>query len=353
MTFTYKALIVEDEPLHRQALARMIDRAAKDVYVAAQADDGQEAMNLLSAAPFDLVLTDIRMPRVDGLALAAWIAGQFHRRPRVIVISGHADFAYAQQGLRYGVVDYLLKPVKQEELERALAAALLVLEEPETFSPERLLSPDLAVGFQELVEAVNLLDAERAQPCLEALWSRLCAGLPADKPEIRLHLAGELFLTLTTRFPELKVGPEAVRQHLDAAVASTTDLQEALGQELQMILASLAEQRRGSGRKLIQRVKEFIEKNYDRDIGLGDAAEVVFLNPSYLSVLFKEVTGLNFSTYLTRTRIGRAKRLLEDPATKVYEVAEHVGYADHAYFSRLFKQWVGVGPAEYRRRLGI
>lgn len=353
MSLTYKALIAEDEPLHRQALARMIDRAAKDVYVAALADDGQEAMNLLAAAPFDLVLTDIRMPRMDGLALAAWVTGQCRRRPRVIVISGHADFAYAQQGLRYGVVDYLLKPVKQEELERALDAALLVLEEPETFSPERLLSPELAVGFQELVEAVNLLDTERARSCLEALWGRLCAGLPLDKPEMRLHLAGELFLILATRFPELKTGPEAVRQRLNTAVACAADLREALDQELRTILASLAEQRRSSGRKLIQRAREFIEQNYQRDIGLGDAAEAVFLNPSYLSVLFKEVTGLNFSAYLTRTRIEQAKRLLEDPATKVYEVAEHVGYADHAYFSRLFKQWVGVGPAEYRRRLGI
>ncbi len=336
-----------------QALARMIDRAAKDVCVTALADDGQEAMDMLAVVPFDLVLTDIRMPRVDGLALAAWIAGNFRRKPRVIVISGYADFAYAQQGLRYGVVDYLLKPVKQEELERALAAALLVLEEPETFSPERLLSPDLALLFQELVEAVNLLDVERALPCLGTLWRRLCTGMPAGKTEMQLHLAAELFMTLAARLPDLKVGPEAIRQHLHTAVASTLSLEDALGQALRTLLTWLAEQRRGTGRKLIQRVKEFIEVNHGRDIGLGDAAEAVFLNPSYLSVLFKEVTGLNFSTYLTRTRVERAKRLLQDPATKIYEVAQSVGYSDHAYFSRLFKQWVGVSPAEYRRRLGI
>lgn len=308
---------------------------------------------MVAAAPFDVVLTDIRMPRVDGLALAAWIAGNYRRRPKVIVISGHADFAYARQGLRYGVVDYLLKPVKQEELERALEAALLVLEEPEAFSPERLLSPDLALGFQELVEAVNLLDEGRALSCLTTLWGRLCAGLPAGKPEMRLHLAGELFRTLAARFPELKAMPEFIRQHLTTTLANTANLEDALSQEMRTILTWLAEQRRGAGRKTIQRVKEFIDGNYARNIGLGDAAEAVFLNPSYLSVLFKEVTGVNFSAYLTRTRIEQARRLLEDPATKVYEVAEHVGYLDHAYFSRLFKQWVGIGPAEYRRRLGI
>ena len=77
---------------------------------------------------------------------------------------------------------------------------------------------------------------------------------------MRLHLAGELFLTLATRFPELKAVPEAIRQHLDPPVANTADLQEALDQELQTILSSLAEQRRSSGRKQIQRVKEFIDE---------------------------------------------------------------------------------------------
>ncbi len=350
----YKALIAEDEPLHRQALARMVDRAAKDVYVAAMADDGREAMDLLAVARFDLVLTDIRMPRVDGLALMAWIAEHQHKRTRVIAISGHADFTYAQQGMRYGVVDYLLKPIKQDELDRALSAALLALEEPEALGPERLLSPDLAVGFQQLVEAVNLLDAGSAAERLDDLWGRLATDLPADRDrQIQLHLAGELLLALAARFPELKSGPEAVRQRLAAAAADAVPLREALAREIRALTAALAEQRRNSGRKVIQKVKAFIDANYEREIGLTDVAEAVFLNPSYLSVLFKEVTGQNFSAYLTRTRIERAKRLLEDPAARIYEVAARVGYADHAYFSRVFKQWVGVGPAEYRRRLGI
>jgi len=348
----YKALVVEDEPLHQQALAKMIERAGQDVTVAALANDGQEAMERMTECHFDLVLTDIRMPKVDGLELVAWIAVSAPKT-RAIIISGYADFAYAQQGLRYGVVDYLLKPVKQEELERALVNAIMALEEPEIFGPERLFSPEITSAFLSLVEAVNLLDEPKALQCLENLWERLLPRKSPQNPQCLAHLATGLFLALLARFPELEKGPETFHQHLARAKENHRPIFETLCDQVRSLIASLVEYRRGFGRKIIQLVKEFVQANYSRDISLADAAEAVFLNPSYLSVLFKEVTGENFSTYLTRIRIEQAKRLLEDPTIKVYEVAARVGYTDQTYFSRLFKQRVGIGPAEYRRRLGI
>ncbi|NLG85575.1 MAG: response regulator [Firmicutes bacterium] len=348
----YKALIVEDEPLHQQALAKMVERAGQDVTVAALANDGQEAIERITESSFDLVLTDIRMPKVDGLELGAWMTVSAPKT-RAIIISGYADFTYAQQGLRYGVVDYLLKPVKQEELDRALANAVLALEKPEIFGPERLFAPEITTAFSDLVEAVNLLDEPKAIARLEELWQRLLPPKSPHNPRCLGYLANGLFSALATRFPELETHFKTFQPPCISTDDNPQPVLEILCTRVRTLLACLAEYRRSFGRKIIQRVKEFVQNNYHRDISLADAAEAVFLNPSYLSVLFKEITGENFSTYLTKIRIEQAKRLLEDPTIKVYEVAARVGYADQAYFSRLFKQRVGVGPAEYRRRLGI
>lgn len=101
---------------------------------------------------------------------------------------------------------------------------------------------------------------------------------------------------------------------------------------------------------LMNRVKKFIEENFQRHISLDDAASIVFINPSYLSRLFSEAEGCGFSEYLTRIRINRAKELLGKRQLRIYEVAEAVGYSNAKYFIRLFKERENMTPAQYRNQ---
>jgi two-component system response regulator YesN len=101
-------------------------------------------------------------------------------------------------------------------------------------------------------------------------------------------------------------------------------------------------------RKLIELVKEYIQKHYREDITLSRVADEVYVNPNYLSEIFKAQTGESFVDYFTRVRIEKAKELIKDIRVKTYEVGELVGYEDPAYFSKVFKKVVGVSPTEYR-----
>ena len=101
--------------------------------------------------------------------------------------------------------------------------------------------------------------------------------------------------------------------------------------------------------KLIETVKAYISENYRNTITLNEAANIVFLNPSYLSDLFKKETGINFLSYLTNYRIEIAKELLSDVRYRINEVADLVGYKDVDYFSKLFKKVVGINPVSYRK----
>ena len=107
--------------------------------------------------------------------------------------------------------------------------------------------------------------------------------------------------------------------------------------------------RQNKNSKAVEMVKDYIKQNYEKDISLQDAAAAVYLNPNYLSELFKKQTGINFSEYLTNYRIEKAKNLLKDMNYKTNAVANMVGYQDARNFSKIFKKTVGINPAEYRK----
>ena len=118
-------------------------------------------------------------------------------------------------------------------------------------------------------------------------------------------------------------------------------------------LCAILEERKGhlhTRNNNIQIVKEFIEKNYEKDITLADIAEQVCLNPIYLSRLFKEWTGETFTEYLVKVRINTAANILKNTNMYVYEVARKSGYSDYKYFSKIFKRLMGCLPTEYRQK---
>lgn len=113
------ALIVEDEPLMREYLMLNLTAIHSQWTTKACARDGIEAMSLLNEAHFDLVITDIKMPRMGGLELATYI---HHNIPDtdVVFLTGYDEFDYARTAVRAGVADYLLKPLQNGELHSIL-----------------------------------------------------------------------------------------------------------------------------------------------------------------------------------------------------------------------------------------
>lgn len=110
---------------------------------------------------------------------------------------------------------------------------------------------------------------------------------------------------------------------------------------------------KGGGNQLVNSIREYIDENYTSNaISLDFIADKVNKNPAYISKLFKNETGYNFSDYVAKKRVEKSKELLRDPALKVYDVAEQVGYADVSNFIRVFKKHTGSNPAEYRNHPG-
>jgi len=99
---------------------------------------------------------------------------------------------------------------------------------------------------------------------------------------------------------------------------------------------------------LVRRVLSYIHENLTNEVTLENAAEKVFLNPSYLSDLFKQATGKCFSEYVTNLRIEKAKVALVMPELKIFEISGIVGFTDPNYFSTVFKKATGMSPSMFR-----
>ena len=245
---SYSVLVAEDEVLLRENLVKKLGEHRPVFEVVAQAADGREALEAIAELLPDLLITDIRMPVLDGLEL---IRQAYLNYPDllVLIVSGHDEFRYAQIAMQYGVTDYLLKPVSAGELRAALARVAARLEARER-------------------------DFQREHPG------------PAEVP----------------------------------------------AQE-----------------ELVGRIREYLRAHFREEISLGTLAARFHVNPPYLTRVFKRLAGQAPVRYLRDLRIGQARRLLESrPELEIKEVGEIVGYADQGYFSRVFKQALGVSPLEYR-----
>lgn len=115
------------------------------------------------------------------------------------------------------------------------------------------------------------------------------------------------------------------------------------------ILEYIDEEKKQKDIKPIRKVKEYIEKNYMQEISLNQLAELVDMNASYLSSVFKKETGMAYSEYLVQCRIKQASRLLVETGLSIREIACQSGYQDARYFSKLFSKQVGLKPSEYRK----
>ena len=110
-------------------------------------------------------------------------------------------------------------------------------------------------------------------------------------------------------------------------------------------------EQKDKGDAFVHNLSRYIQKHLGDDLSLVTLSEKVYLNPSYLSRRYKELTGKNITDTITEARMERAAQLLKDEQHKIRSISEMVGYASAAHFSRVFKKHTGMTPQEYRDRL--
>ena len=114
-----KVMIVDDEANTRNLLRICLDWAAIGCEIAWEAESGQEALDLLGENEADILITDIKMPFMDGLELSRRVAEEYPDI-KIIMLTAYEIFEYAREGIRMGVADYIVKPVRREALRQSV-----------------------------------------------------------------------------------------------------------------------------------------------------------------------------------------------------------------------------------------
>lgn len=113
-------MIVDDEPFIRRGLHILINWEQYGFLICGEAGNGKEAIELMEKEKFDLIITDIKMPKMNGIELIEYTWNNISKDIRFIILSGFYEFKYAKNAIKYDVSDYVLKPVQREDLIRAL-----------------------------------------------------------------------------------------------------------------------------------------------------------------------------------------------------------------------------------------
>ncbi|MEM5010476.1 response regulator [Niallia taxi] len=159
--YTKTILIVDDEPKARQGMKNTLEAWADKRWQIIAAADGEEAIELVKQYKIHILITDIRMPQITGLKLLQEIKRQ-SLSPVAIVISAYSEFEYAQEALRLGVVNYLLKPVSKKKLIEAVEAAV-------TIETKQTRAEMMEKVVDEKLLKLNLKETTTKEPVLEAI----------------------------------------------------------------------------------------------------------------------------------------------------------------------------------------
>ncbi|WP_010492680.1 helix-turn-helix domain-containing protein [Paenibacillus elgii] len=330
-------LIVEPYTGKRARIKKMVQEMGH--IVVGEARDREEALGLMEQGWPTLLLTDLMLPRLEGLALVSQVYEQ--RIPVVtIVLSDCTRFDYVRQSMQAGAIDYLLKPVKAEELRRALQRA-----------EERVVYFHAAhrefVQAQQFFERLDLLQpGEVIQRHAEMIQSMQSfeEGQQGERLGLFRMLYAKWHYVLRKR--GLNFDEPFLWEGEEEAIAYFQRLCE-------FWITQSASPADNSVKLNVKRACDYIRENYRSDHTLAEVSERFGMSVSYFSVQIKKYTGYSFVNYLNRVRIEKAKELLLQPNLKIYEVAGEVGYDTLQYFNKVFKQAVHMTPGEYRRKLGI
>ncbi|KIP21637.1 putative response regulatory protein [Anoxybacillus ayderensis] len=394
---TWKVLIADDEAIIREGIREAIDWNEFQMEVVAEAEDGEEAMELALRHQIDILFVDLTMPIMDGISLMKQIRKNLSKC-RIVVVTGHDEFAYAQEAIRLQVDDYILKPTNPSHLrEVAKKIQQQLTKELQQSEYVTLLSKQVQKNFQLI----------RQQFCLEWIHGRLKEieifaqlqffKLPSTCPvqlaviywqeffSTKLLMSEKekqlFFFAIENIASELLEGKRKVvfRDTVGFIVVCLWDwadeelfrtIEKTIKQYLNIQANIYAAEVEGELTKvadayeickkraysatnispIVRRAKQYVQEHFsDQTLTLESVAQSLNVSPVYLSRIMKQELGISFVNFLTEVRIKKAIQLLVSTQLTIHEISERVGYDTQHYFSTAFKKVVGVSPNQYRK----
>lgn len=344
-----KVILVDDEKYAIEGLKNMLNWKAFDGELVGTAANGKEAIDIIATNIPDVIISDIKMPILDGLELAKWIdenMSEIH----LILLSGHGEFQYAQKAIQYKVKDYILKPITRDKITQLEQLLIQLNKIKQTKKKEFLSIWD--TSFQEdILESLRKNDRKTFDEFFKSEFFLSNMSNSDSSNATGIQLINFLFQYLM----EIHINKDILKHSKSNTMNEYWELpnkEEKINYLITRfydVLMSVDAQKQSNIDAISTFARQYVEKHYtDPNFNISYLAEEMNVSISYLSTVFKQTMGTNLSTYIISLRIQRAKELLQDMKYSITDVATLSGYDDPRYFAKFFKKKLNMTPTEYR-----
>lgn len=251
------------------------------------------------------------------------------------------SFEEARQALSYKVIKGAGSVITYSEIQKITGSRNAVSDE----------------DISRLEACIDNLDIQESRNIIEDIFDKMSRDKNLRLADLQIQcinilLSGTRKMSVTQLQINEFVGKNILSLKSISRFKTLEQLKNWLINTIHSIIQLKLERKVPAKKDIIGEIKEYVADHFNTDISLAELSDKFFMNPYYLSQLFKEKTGETYLNYLTRVRINKAKELLESTDLKIYNICEMVGYSDTNYFSKLFEKTVGCRPSEYKKKQG-
>lgn len=340
-------MIVDDEPTIRAGLRVLLTNSFESLVVTGEARNGKEALQLLEGTRTDVMLTDIRMPVMDGLQLIQTVKERYPHM-ECIILTGHSDFEYARLALQSGVADYLVKPITQEKMNEAILRVISrnqnhwITQLSANIMLDLKRTVDSIVKFIASGDHINLLQTATN-------WQNKCQDWDLN-PTLQKHLIGYIKLAYETELLASWPSMPVLGSTFGSAEMNDQQAYERWKIDLADKASWIAARTSPRNRRIYEQVVTYLNKHYANPaLTIHDIAAHCGITAAYLSKLIRDTANHPLTALLSELRMEKAKEQLQQrDDCKLSAVAENCGFSDYPHFSKLFKKMYGISPQEFR-----
>jgi Response regulator containing CheY-like receiver domain and AraC-type DNA-binding domain len=355
----YKVMIVDDMDIFRHYLKRL-KIWDQSFAITQEAADGREALEKLRKYPVDLLLLDIKMPKMDGITFLKIISKEA-LSPCVVLLSDYTEYGFARQGMIYGVFDYISKSVIESELKPLLDRVELHLK-------NKVKDRQTVEDIREYIEKVCFTDEEVT--CLikyirsgdERSIDRIAEMLNTieitccNDSQRQIWAANKLIQEIKNKILEYEVWLPLYCHFFDnnyidqQSCSEWSTVREGTCELVKNLIALINWFIPCNDNETIMDTCRYILTNVHEKLPIKTIARKMYISKAHLSEIFKQKTGMTLLDYITRAKMEHAKILLEEGNNKYNEISFQLGYHDYGYFSKVFKKYTGVTLSSYRKQ---
>ena len=339
-------MLVDDDPYVGKCLRELIDWERFGCEIIAEAFDGAEALKLAQETMPDVVITDVKMPVMNGLELCKQLREEMNG-VTIIFLSGYDDFSTAQFALRYNVTDYILKPINSKKI---IELSNILEKLTQSCNAKKYFDELL---YEKETEICSNLESSNVS-YFELLFQEISDYSVSNYVMVK-EAAILLINILYRHFEDIGIKAEATgrRKKLDELqdMKNCAEIITFVKNHYFDVLQFSIFENDDYYRELIVKMEAYIATNYKNpNLDISDIANHFKFSTSYIMSFFPKHAGVTLNVCIMNIRMEKAEALLCNTVLSINDIAQMTGFIDQNYFTRVFKKQNNLTPTAYRNK---